>query len=275
MVWAVSTVVALGSAAVGAYGAYSASKASGRAADAQEHASDQANQTQMAQYNQTREDQAPWRNAGASALGQLSAGIAPGGQFTQKFGDTNFQGDPGYQFRMQQGMDALNNQASARGGFLSGAQLKGAQEYGQGFASNEYGNAYNRFMNDQNTQFNRLSGVAGTGQVANGQVAQAGMNMANNVSQNQIGAGNARASGYIGSANAITGGISQGINAYQNGQFLNQLQKNYDANNTAFNPMFGGSMRGQNLDVNGQGIGLTGNPGGSNSLGSYGLAGGY
>lgn len=287
MVWAASTVIALGSAAVGAYGAYSSSKAAGNAADAQTHAADQANQTQMAQYNQTRADNAPYRQAGGAALTQLQRGLglaspgntdhsesnfdaakfmpyapdaqrymdangvsaydyykadgskAPGdfwkqtdpgvnasdpgfGALSKNFGASDFQTDPGYQFRMQQGQDALDNSAASRGGLLSGAQLKATSQYNQNFASNEYSNAYNRFNTNKMNNFNQLSGVAGTGQVANNLVGQLGQQTANNISNNQTSAGAARSSGYIAQGNALNSGLSQGVNALGQYNAMNQ-----------------------------------------------------
>ena len=135
----------------------------------------------------------------------------------------DFQADPGYQFRMDEGMKGVTNSAAARGGLLSGAALKAASTYNQNFASNEYGNAYNRDKSQKDTSFNRLASLAGIGQTATNSLQQAGSNMANNVSENMIGAGNARASGYIGRGNAINGGIGQAYNMYQGQQFMNRL----------------------------------------------------
>jgi hypothetical protein len=70
--------------------------------------------------------------------------------------DYNFQTEPGYQFRFEEGQRALDRGAAARGGLLSGGYGRKAIRYGQGFASNEYANVYNRIAN-----------IAGMGQVAN------------------------------------------------------------------------------------------------------------
>ena len=70
--------------------------------------------------------------------------------------DYNFQTDPGYQFRFEEGQRALDRGAAARGGLLSGGYGRKAIRYGQGFASNEYTNVYNRIAN-----------IAGMGQTAN------------------------------------------------------------------------------------------------------------
>jgi hypothetical protein len=54
--------------------------------------------------------------------------------------------DPGYAFRLAEGQKAIDRSAAAKGGLQSGAALKAAAEYGQSMGSQEYGNAYNRFM---------------------------------------------------------------------------------------------------------------------------------
>lgn len=116
-----------------------------------------------------------------------------------------FQADPGYQFRLQEGQRAINNSLLAQGLGLSGAQLRASQEYGQGLASQEYGN-----------WFNRLSGLAGIGQNAtNNALAQSGQAFGG--MQNALaGQGNALAQGAIGQGNAYAnlgqniGGIASG-----------------------------------------------------------------
>lgn len=196
-----------------------AEKAADTQANAALHASQiqlqaqrEANALQEKMYNQSRQDYEPWRQAGISALSQLSTGLRQGGEFNRNFQLSDFQKDPGYAFRQSEGLKAIDNSAAARGSALSGATLKALTKYGQDYASNEYQNSYNRWNNDVSNRFNRISGVAGTGQQAVGQVGQMGqqtassiaqgnMNTANNVASNTIGAGNARASGYITAGN--------------------------------------------------------------------------
>lgn len=60
--------------------------------------------------------------------------------------------DPGYEFRRSEGMRGLENSAMARGGLMSGNAIKGAQDYGQELASQEYGNAYNRAFQRHNAE---------------------------------------------------------------------------------------------------------------------------
>ena len=135
------------------------------------------------------------------------------GEFMRDFSMADYEADPGYQFRRDEGLRGIEGSAASRGGLLSGATLKALAKYNSGLASEEYGNAYNRYNANLDRRFNRLSGLAGTGQTATRDVSQMGSQVASNVGQNIIGAGNARASGYVGSANAI-GGAAQGIGNY-------------------------------------------------------------
>jgi hypothetical protein len=181
-------------------------RATQRAIDAQMQAAREGNATQKYMYDQTRADNQPWRDAGVKALGDLS-----NPDFQKDFTMADFQADPGYQFRMAEGAKALERSAAARGSLMGGGFAKAISRYGQDVASQEYGNAYNRFNADRDRRFNRLGTLAGIGQTAQGQNAQAGQNYANNVSQTQIGMGNAIASAQMGQANRMSGLIGQGI----------------------------------------------------------------
>ena len=61
--------------------------------------------------------------------------------------------DPSYQFRLNQGLGALESSAAARGVLRSGGTLKGVQDYAQDYASQEYNNIYNRALQDWNARF--------------------------------------------------------------------------------------------------------------------------
>lgn len=292
-------------AGVALVGVASSMSAADQQADAAESAgrlsaesSRASNALQRDMYDQTREDQTPWRDTGSAALNQLAMlmGVTPSGSWssggrsyddfynkeyarqlevlrplyirgsgkvsagllsddaanrareyaarafedeqnrvaaqqtemerlrqsgdfgslTRKFSMQDFEQDPGYAFRRDQGMQQIQRSAAAQGGLLSGAALKGIQRFGQDLASQEYQNAFNRFLSNQNNQFNRLASLAGVGQTANNALQTAGGNYANavaNINQNNamnqgnaaLAQGNARASGYLGAANALSG----------------------------------------------------------------------
>ena len=200
-----------------------ASNSASKAAKAQENAANKASATELEQYYQNREDMQPWRDAGQQALDQMSAGTVAGGDFNRDFTLADFTKDPGYDFRMQQGQQALDRSAAARGGALSGAAIKGQTRYGQDYASGEYQNAYNRFNNDRTQRFNRLASLAGVGQTATRDVAQQGAQVASNVANNTIGAGNAQASSYVGQGNAISGAAQTLGNFAMNKYYMSQM----------------------------------------------------
>jgi hypothetical protein len=189
----------LGALIGGILGSHAASKA----AETQANAAKDANAMQERMYNQQRTDQQPFRDAGISALSQLG-----NADFQRDFQASDFQKDPGYDFRMQEGQKALERSAAARGGIGSGGSLKALSRYGQDYASNEYNNAYNRFNADRDRRFGRLSSIAGVGQGATNQMGAASGNYANQYGANTIGAGDAQAAGIIGKANAWTGAIN-------------------------------------------------------------------
>jgi hypothetical protein len=63
------------------------------------------------------------------------------------------QNEPGYAFRMQQGTDALQRSAAAKGLLRTGGTLKDLLEYGQNFGAQEYANVYNRAMQAYGTRY--------------------------------------------------------------------------------------------------------------------------
>ncbi len=201
------------------------SNASENAADAQVQAGEASNATQLAMFNQNREDFAPWREAGVNALNKVTGQLD---YLNKPFTNADFVKDPGYQFRLGEGERSINRAAAARGTFGSGGTMKALTRYGQDYASGEFANAYNRYNADRSNIFNRLSAIAGTGQTATNQVGQMGAQTARDIGQTQQGMGNARASGYVGQANAFTNAIGTGLNAYNQQQMINALNnRNY------------------------------------------------
>jgi hypothetical protein len=209
-----------------------ASDAANTAAGATESAAASSAAAQERMFNKQVELQEPWREAGINALAKMQEqyGNMPAA-FT---GKVDLGQDPGYAFRMSEGMKALERSAAARGGLLGGATLKNAQRFGQDLASQEYQNAYNRALTQYNaavqregTGYNRLAALAGVGQTATSALSsaagQTGANLGNLYYNAGQSAGASRASGYMGMANALTGGIGTGLNYYQNQQLMNRL----------------------------------------------------
>lgn len=209
----------LGSAVLGAASSRSAAKT-------QANAAGQAADLQREQFERQLELQAPFREAGVRALNKLEAAS----EYTP-FGMDQFQADPGYAFRFQQGQKALERSAAARGGLISGNTGGALQQFGQGLASQEYQNAFNRYQAERQARLGPLQSLAGVGQTSVNQLGAAGQNYAMGMGE-ALGAGaQARASGYMGAANAIGGGVGQYM-GYQQNQATNSLLQQALANRT-------------------------------------------
>ena len=205
------------SAAIGA-------NASRRAASTQAAAADRAGDLQQQQFERQVELQAPFREAGVRALPELEAAS----RYTP-FSMEKFRADPGYGFRLSEGQKALDRQAAARSGLISGGALKAATRFGQEMGSQEYVNAFNRFQTENLARLNPLQSLAGMAQTSTGQLGQAGQTMATGVGEAGAQAAQARASGYMGQTNALSQGLNQYLN-YSQGQERNALLSRAIAN---------------------------------------------
>ena len=230
------------------------SQAAKSAAKAQAAAADRAAALQKEQFDAQMAAQEPFRQGGLRSMNELQrqmgidgdASSAGYGNLMRNFGQQDFQADPGYQFRLSEGLKGLDRTAAARGGLISGSALKAAQGYGQEQASQEYQNAFNRYQANRGSVYGMLSGQQGVGQQATNQMGAAGQNYANQAGQDYMGAANARASGYVGAANAITGAAGTGINQWQGQQYLNQNKFGAATNAGLLAPSYaGGNMYGQ------------------------------
>jgi hypothetical protein len=190
-----TAIAALGTAAIGASASKSAAKGQQKAADA-------ATAEQRRQYDLTREDQAPYQEAGVNALQRLTGFVDPSMEHY------DVMNEPGYQFGLQQGMDGIQNTAAARGGLYSGATLKGLSRYANDYASTKYNDAWNRMQSDAGNRWGRMSALAGIGQAATNQVGAAGANYAN--AMGNIGMSNANAQGAAGMQRANIWGNALG-----------------------------------------------------------------
>jgi hypothetical protein len=202
----------IGSAILGAASSRSAAKTQAGAAQ-------QAADISQQQYEQTRQDLAPWRAAGEQALNKLFPMAV-----YQKVGMEQFQQDPGYAFRLSEGQKALDRSAAARGGLISGGALRAATRYGQDMGSQEYQNAFNRYQIERNAQLAPLQSLAGIGQTTATQLGQTGAANAANVGNYLTGGAAAQAAGQVGQANALTGGLGTYLNYSQGNALLNALR---------------------------------------------------
>lgn len=160
--------------------------------------------------------QEPFRQTGVNALADYAGASA----YTP-FGMDQFNADPGYQFRMAEGLKALERSAAARGILSSGQTLKDITRFGQDTASQEYQNAFNRYLLERQQKLRPLEYRIGLGQAAaSGQAANVGTS-ASNIGELTQALGNINANRAIAQGNAFTGALgniaglaSQGAEAY-------------------------------------------------------------
>jgi len=151
--------------------------------------------------------------------------VADYGKYARDFSMQDFTTDPGYAFRMSEGLKSLDRQAAARGGLISGGALKAAQRYGQDLGSQEYQNAFNRYQVNRANQLTPLQSMSGMGQTTAEQLGNAGQTYAGQAGAAYGAAGQAQASGYMGAANAISGGLGQYLNYQSNNNLLAAINK--------------------------------------------------
>jgi hypothetical protein len=235
---------ALGTAVLGGslISAYASGDAADTAAQASQQASDASVGEQRRQFDLSRADYQPFLAAGTGAVNRLAAGMAPGGEFSGNFTSQDFLAnqDPGYAFRMSEGMKALDRSAASRGGLLSGATLKGAQTYGQGLASQEYQNAFNRYQTNRANQLNPLQSLAGQGQTTATALGQQGANTASNI-------GNAYMTSAANTGNAAMAAAGQRQSAF--GGAANVLGRMYGSQNNMTDPYANAARANQQYGV--------------------------
>lgn len=224
--WAAGATIA-GSLISGSMGASAASSA----ADAQIAASQEQARVQKEIFDKQVELQKPFREAGLTGQNELmrllglsgdktSAGY---GSLAQPFTGQDMYKDPGYAFRVSEGVKALDRSAAARGGLLGGNQMRGVTELGQNLASQEYMNAFNRYQAERAARLNPLQSLFGAGQTSANTLTGAAGNLGTALGQSAENIGAARASGYVGRANAINNALGQITNYYTGQQAMDRI----------------------------------------------------
>lgn len=156
---------------------------------------------------QTRADLEPWRNTGQNALmatGDLSGANGPDAATAAR---GNFFTSPGYQWRLDEGMREVESSAAAQGMLRSGATMKALQERGQGLASSEFENYYNRLYN-----------LSGMGLKAASGTGDAETQTGRGIASTELGGANAQSSIY---GNAASGLGTAAAGLASNPQFQN------------------------------------------------------
>lgn len=221
--------------------AATSSAAMDRAAELQRESAREATDLQRRMYEEDVARQQPYYQAGVNALarvqemaGQPQAQFQYGGELPAAFEyrPEQLTTDPGYQFRLQEGLKALERSAAARGGLMSGATGKALTRFGQEMGSQEFQNAYDRALTGYNAlvqreqqQYNRALGQFNLGREQN---AEAYNRLAGLASAGSYTAGNLGAAGraYGTTAGNIGMGTAQQIGnlAMQQGNLAGQAQ---------------------------------------------------
>lgn len=121
-----------------------------------------------------------------------------------------FEATPYQQYILDTSREAVDSSAASRGSLFSGATMKAQQDRANALAGGFYGE-----------YLDRLTGQAGQGQAAAGNLAAAGQNFASGAGAARFAGANAAAAGTIGAANALTGGIGNALGTWN---YMNQSQ---------------------------------------------------
>lgn len=172
-----------------------------KAADAQVQSAQQASNTELEMFYQSRADVAPWREAGEDALNLLAPKVAAGP------GEFDPEKDPGYQFGYQEFVEKPRLRgASARGDLGGGRTMKELTRYASDYATTKYDNFLDRWYKS----LTPLQSLSGVGQTTGQQMGQNAIATGQSIGQNQLAAGDARATGYINQGN-IWGNVASGL----------------------------------------------------------------
>src|SRR5665213_2544363 len=195
----------IASAVIGGGAAKSAAKTQATAAKTAADAT-------MTMYDSNKSLLSPFVSTGANALGGMANLLGEGTGGTAGIMD-QLQKMPGYQFQLQQGLQATQNGYAAQGLGQSGAALKGAANYAEGLAGTSYQSLY----------ANQLA-AAGLGAHAAESLATTGANAQSSANALNTSGAAATAAGTVGSANALTGGINAATSGIGNSALLMALQ---------------------------------------------------
>jgi len=201
------------------------------AGNTQANAARRGQDIQQQEFQLINQQQAPWRQAGETALGDIS-GMKD--FFTHRFGaqDLNANLAPNYEFMKQQGLGALQNFSTMGGGLFSGNTLKSIADYTTNYAQNAYQQAFQNYTSNQSNIFNRLASIAGLGQTAGQTTATAGATLATGAANSAMAGGTAQAAGQVGAYNALSGGMNNAMTWYA----LPQIMRMAGNNNAGLGP---------------------------------------
>jgi hypothetical protein len=173
---------------------------------------------------------APYYNSGTQNLNTLNS-MMP--SLTQNFSAQQYQQSPGYAWQLQQGQNAVQASAAAKGMLNSTGTQQNLMSYSQGLANQDYQQALQNYMAQNQQTYNMYNNLSQQGQNAAIQQGSTGAQLANTMSNSIMAGGNAQAAGIMGQASAINNGLTGVGNAYSNQQTMNQFQQMYQNQNQA------------------------------------------
>lgn len=192
------TALLLGAGA-GLVGAGMQADAAKSAAKGQAGATRYAADIQKEMFDIQNQQQKPYREAGYGALTRIGE-LLPG--LTAPVSREEIMGLPGYQFAMEQGTGAARQMMNVGGG---GSNVdRAAQKFAIDYTM---GTAMPQVIAQRQNIYNTLAGIAGIGQIAQGQTTALAQNVAGNIGQAAIGGATALGAGQIGAANAYAGAM--------------------------------------------------------------------
>ena len=201
-------------------GANQQAQAAQSAAQTQANAANYAANLQQQQFATNQANLSPYMSIGTAALPQLLQSLGYQGQYGAngnltglsgqgfQFNPSNLAQTPGYQFTLQQGLNAVNNATSATGQTGSGAQAKGLANYATGLAQNTYNQQYQNALTTYQQNASTLGSLLSTGQNAAAGLGSMGMQNAQSVGNTLQGGANATAAGQIATGNATSNALN-------------------------------------------------------------------
>lgn len=190
----------------------------GVAANAATSAANKNDALEKSIYDQNTANLNPFLTTGTSANTAQANFLGLNGAQPQSQAYNNYLNSTGYNFTVNQGINAITGNQAASGLLKSGSTLKALDTYGEGEAQT-FGNNY----------LNQLSGLSGQGVAAGGAIAGVGENYAGQVSANNNSAATNVGNAAIAGANTTNGLISNGLGAY----FLQSGLSSYGAPNAS------------------------------------------
>jgi hypothetical protein len=188
-----------------------------------QHSLDQA----TGQFTQAKTDAAtnlsPFQQAGEKSLSQIMGLLGLNGPEASSAALSSFNASPDYQFRVGEGVKALDRSAAARGGLYSGAQGRALVDYGQQAGSQEFGNYYNRLSDVAANGQNAATTLSNINTNTAGAQANAYLNTGANMAQTRLGGLNAVTNANSQTGAAQAGGVVNAANAWTSG--LNNISQ--------------------------------------------------